>query len=270
MRNIDCTILVTSCDAYQDVEGPFITLFRKYWPDCPFEVVLLTETTETEGFDRTIKTGKGKTWSQMLVEALKQIETPYVLMEMNDFMLAAPVDTANLLKRIEQMKQFDVVNLRLIPNPPGQRPWRETDLLEMPKNTAYCVSCQTGIWQREYLLGLAAQNKSAWEFERYGSFMVGNEPRPILVTPKREYPDVDTVHKGHWVPAGVQLLKENGIDYDYSKRGPQTFTVRLREGFKSLIFALFPWTQIVRIQNLFNIGMKERHKPAPRDTTQPG
>ncbi len=256
MRNTDCTILVTSCDAYQDVEGPFITLFRKYWSDCPFEAVLLTETTETKGFDRIIKTGKGKTWSQMLVEALKQIETPYVLMEMNDFMLAAPVDTANILKRIEQMKQFDVVNLRLIPNPPGQRPWRETDLLEMPKNTAYCVSCQTGIWQREYLLGLAAQNKSAWEFERYGSFMVGNEPRPILVTPKREYPDVDTVHKGYWVPSGVQLLKENGIDYDFSKRGPQTFTVRLREGFKSLIFAIFPWTLIVRIQNLFGIGKK--------------
>ena len=261
MRNTDCTVLVTSCDAYQDVEVPFILLFRKYWPDCPFETVLLTETTQTDGFDRVIKTGRGKTWSQMLVEALKQIETPYVLMEMNDFMLSAPVDTANILKRIDQMKQFDAANLRLIPNPPGHWPYHGTDLLEMPKNTAYCVSCQTGVWHRDYLLGLATQTKSAWEFERYGSFLVGNEHRPILVTPKREFPDADTVHKGYWVPQGVRLLKENGIAYDYSKRGPQTCIIRLREAFKSLIFAIFPWTFIVRLQNLFNIGMKERPRP---------
>ena len=126
----------------------------------------------------------------------------------------------------------------------------------MPKNVAYCVTCQTSIWNREFLLDLANRNKSAWEFERYGSFQVGDETRPILVTRTREMPDVDTVHKGYWVRAGVNLLKANGIDYDFTKRPPQPFTVRIREGFKALIFAVFPWTLIVRIQNIFNIGMK--------------
>ena len=32
----DCTVLVTSCDKYRDVEGPFCALWEKYWPDCPF------------------------------------------------------------------------------------------------------------------------------------------------------------------------------------------------------------------------------------------
>ncbi len=262
MRNQDCTVLVTSCDAYHDVERPFITLFRRYWPDCPFETVLLTETIASKEFDRVITTGKGKNWSQMLVEALKQIKTPYILMAMNDFMLSAPVDTKNILRRIDQMKTFGAVNLRLIPNPPGRKTGPDPDLLEMPKDTAYCVSCQTGIWERSYLLRIASKTKSAWEFERYGSFMVGDETRPILVTREREFPDVDTVHKGYWVPAGVQLLKKNNIDYDFSRRPPQPFTVRLREALKSFIFAVFPWTLIVRIQNIFNIGMKEHPKKA--------
>lgn len=256
MKNKECSVLVTSCDSYRDVEGPFIALFRKYWPDCPFETILLTETQGSEGFDRVITTGKGKNWCQMLVEALDQIETPYVIMSMNDFMLASPVDTNLILKRLGQMKDADAVNLRLVPLPPGRTPWRDTDLMEFPKNAAYCVSCQTGIWNKEYLRGLAMRNRSAWEFERYGSFMVGDETRPILVTRTREMPDVDTVHKGYWVQAGVNLLKANGIDYDFSKRPPQPFTVRIREGFKALIFAIFPWTLIVRIQNIFNIGMK--------------
>ncbi len=260
MKNRQCTILVTSCDAYRDVERPYIELFRKYWSDCPFEVVLLTETDPTCGFDRVITTGKGLTWSQMLVEALDQIDTPYVLMQMNDFMISQKVDTALIIKRLEQMIAANAVNLRLIPTPPGRIKWRDTDLLEHPKDTAYCVSCQTGIWERKYLQDLASRNKSAWEFERYGSFMVGGESRPILVSPIREIPDVDTVHKGHWVPAGVKLLKDNDIKYDFSVRGLPPLKVRLCEGVKKLIFAVFPWTLIVRIQNLFDVGMKEKKK----------
>ncbi len=262
MKNVDCTILVTSCDAYLDVVGPFVALWRKYWPDCPFETVLLSETLLSEGFDRVILTGKGKTWCQMLVEALDQISTPYVVMLMNDYYLEAPVDTANFLRRLEQAKTFNVANLRLNPNPPGRTPFSVGgavfDLFEFPKNEAYCVTCQTGIWNREYLRGLAARNKSAWEFERFGSFMLEGETRPLLVTPTREFPFLDVVHKGYWEPWGVRVLKENGIAYDFSKRGTPSFKVRVREGVKSLIFKIFPWTLIVRVQNLLGVGMKEK------------
>ena len=88
MKKNGCTVLVTSCDAYRDVERPFVSLFRKHWPDCPFALVLLTETAAehdgridaANGFDRIIATGLGKNWCQMLAEALEQIETPYVLL----------------------------------------------------------------------------------------------------------------------------------------------------------------------------------------------
>lgn len=267
MRQKDCTVLVTSCDAYSDVAAPFIVLFRKYWPDCPFEVVLLTETVAPPAagpaFDRVIATGRGKCWCEMLAEALGQVDTPYVILQMDDFYFSAPVDTANILRRLDQAKAFDVANLRLVPLPPGRTPWPGTDLLEMPKDVAYCVTCQTGIWNRDYLLGLARRNKSAWEFERYGSFMVGGERRPLLVTPAKEYPVLDTVHKGYWEPCGVRVLRENGLACDFSRRGTPPLAVRLREGAKKLVFALFPWTLIVRVQNVFNAGMKE----SPKDMT---
>ena len=61
--NIDCTVVVGSCDKYADLLGPFIALFRKFWPDCPFEVVLVTEhDPHIEGFDRTIACGGGMNW----------------------------------------------------------------------------------------------------------------------------------------------------------------------------------------------------------------
>ncbi len=264
MKNADCTILVTSCDAYLDIVGPFVALWRKYWPDCPFETVLVSETLTSEGFDRVILTEVDTPWSLRVVAALDQISTPYVMMLMNDYYLEAPVDTARFLRRLEQAKMFNAANLRLNPNPPGRTRFVPStpvnnaalDLLEFPKNEAYCVTCQTGIWNREYLRGLAARNKSAWEFERFGSFMLEGETRPLLVTPTKEFPFFDAVHKGYWELRGVRVLKENGIDYDFSRRGMPPFSARLREAVKSLIFKIFPWTLIVRIQNFLGVGMK--------------
>ena len=262
--NADLTVLVTSCDAYHDVEAPFLRLFRRHWPDCPFELVLLTETglpveglpSGVMGFDRVVATGKGKSWCTMLAEALEKVDTPYVLMLMNDYLLSAPVDTGAFLARLGQAKAFDAANLRLNPNPPGRRRWRDTDLLEYPKNVAYSVTCQTGIWNRGYLLGLARRNRSAWEFERYGSFMLEGETRPLLVTPTKEFPFVDAVHKGCWEKFGVEVCERNGIAVDFAARGLPPLSVRIVEGVKSLIFAIFPWTLIVRVQNLFGIGKK--------------
>ena len=267
-RNSDCTVLVASCDKYADLLGPFSTLWRKFWPDCPFETVLVTETVPSENlaFDRIIACGKGRNWCARLVDSLKQIETRYVLLLCDDYYLAAAVDTTLVLKRLEQANRFDAVNLRLIPNPVTKIPYRE-GLREYRKNTAYCIATQAGFWNREFLLGLARDKASIWEFERQGSFDLAGEARPILGTPTKEFPFVDAVHKGYWEPFGVQVLKENGIDYDFSRRGLPPLRVRLREGVKSLVFKVFPWTLIVRVQNLLDVGMKERANsgsPVPR------
>ena len=243
--NNDCTVLVTSCDAYRDVEAPFLRLFRKYWPDCPFALAVNGETGAADGFDRAILTGRGKTWSQMLVEALDQIETPYVIMLMNDYFLEAKVDTALILRRLAEAKEKDALNYRLCPNPP-----------RAVKNTAYSVSCKAGIWNRKFLRDLAAKTKSAWEFERYGSYMFDlADPRPILVTERQEFPFLDVVHKGYWEPWGVALLKREGIAYDFSMRGTPPLSVRLKERAKDIIFNLNP-ELVTRIQNVFNVGKK--------------
>ena len=257
MKNGECTVLVCSCDKYHDVEKPFIALWRKFWPDCPLETVLLSETLSSDGFDRAILTGRGKTWCEMLAEALEKIESPYVLMLMNDYFLNAPVDTTAFLRRLDEARRFDAASLRLNPMPPGRKAWDGSDLLEMPKNVGYCVTCQTSIWNKTFLLGLARRNKSAWEFERYGSFMVDDEKRPLLVTPTKEFPFVDAVHKGHWETFGLAVCRENEIDLSGITRTLPPFKVRLIEGVKGLIFRMVPTTLLVRIQNRFALGAKE-------------
>ena len=263
MISTDCTVLVCSCDKYADLLAPFSMLWRKYWPDCPFETVLVTETKPSEElcFNRVVACGKGGNWCGRLVEALGTVKTPYVIMLCDDYYLASPVNTEDVLQRLAQAKSFDAANLRLIPNPvPGVRNSKlsEGGLFEYRKNTAYCIATQAGIWNCEFLLGLARGKSSIWEFERYGSFEVGDEPRPLLVTPTKEFPFLDAVHKGHWEKFGVKCLADNGIAYDFSKRGLPPFKVRFVEGLKAFVFAVVPNDWIVRVQNAFGLGAKER------------
>ena len=64
--NDNCTVLVASCDKYADLLGPFSTRWRKFWPDCPFEVVLVTENEPENAkelcFDRVVACGAGGNW----------------------------------------------------------------------------------------------------------------------------------------------------------------------------------------------------------------
>ena len=253
MMHPDCTVLVVSCDAYADVVPPFIALWRKFWPDCPFETVLLTETVPCDGFDRVLAVGACDAWAPRIRRAIDQVATPYVLLVLNDYYLAAPVDTARMLRRLEEAKRYDALNLRLNPNPPGRRPWPGSDLLEMPKNVAYCVTCQTGIWNRAFFAGLVSRTRSAWEFERHGSFMFdGSESRPLLVTARQEFPFVDAVHKGYWEKEGIAVCERNGVPIDFAARGRPPISVKIREGLKDAVFAIFPWTLLVRLQNMFD------------------
>lgn len=246
-----CTVLVASCDAYADVVPGFEFFWQKYWPDCPFEVVLLTENLpETEGmFQRVIRVGVGLNWSQCLTRALEQISTPYVMFLCNDYYLNAPVDTTQIGKRLSQAIQLNAVNLRLIPNPPTKHVFDASlGLLEYRKQTAYCISTQTGFWNREFLLGLLSKTASAWEFERRGSYLVADETRPILATMTREFPFLDVIHKGYWEAFGVAHCRAHGVDIDWKKRGLPGIGIRIKEGLKKVIFDLNP-DYVTRIQN---------------------
>ena len=131
-----------------------------------------------------------------------------------------------------------------------------------------CSSLSSGIWFCPWLrkteaaifpsVSLLRGKSSIWEFERFGSFEVGSEKRPLLVTTTKEFPFVDAVRRGHWEKFGVAVCRENGIEPDFSVRGLPPLGAKLAEGFKALVFALVPNTLIVRIQIAIGAGAKER------------
>lgn len=91
MKQNNCTILVCSCDAYSDCWEPFFYLLKKYWPDCPYEIVLNTESEAftIDGLDivcyQFYNKGERVPYGDRLLRHLNAIRTPYILILMDDF-----------------------------------------------------------------------------------------------------------------------------------------------------------------------------------------
>jgi hypothetical protein len=52
----DLSILVNSCDSYDDLWEPYFSLFHVQWADCPYPVYLNTETKRYNRSDMKIET----------------------------------------------------------------------------------------------------------------------------------------------------------------------------------------------------------------------
>ena len=256
----ELSIIVASCDAYSDLWHPFSALFRTYWSDCPFEVVLVTESEvvdkEKYVFDRVVACGRGMGWADRLTAGLNQVKTPYVIMLCDDYLLCDQVDTDKINGLLCLAKKYRAGNLRMIQNPKHSRVFSEAeDLGEYAKGTAYCVATQAGIWDVAFLKQLAKGYNSIWEFERLGSFQCVGLEQPILGTRRMAFPFEDAVHKGKWEEFGVRLCDRNGIEIDFSRRGKMSNLMVAKEHLKGAILDMNP-NLVVRLQNLFGLGKK--------------
>ena len=114
MKKRDVTILVNSCDLYEDTWYPFFKLLQIQWPDCPYRIVL---NTETKKYDcpflnvETINSGNGLSWTARLKYVLNQIDSEFVLFFLEDFFLLEPVRTEAFDKAWSIIKENQDVGL---------------------------------------------------------------------------------------------------------------------------------------------------------------
>ena len=108
------TILVQSCDMYEDAWEPFFRLWHIFWEDCPYRIVLCTEEKQykCDFMDvETINTGNGLSWSARLRYALDRIDSKYVLFSIDDFFLTEKVNIEIFGKALELMENDKSIGL---------------------------------------------------------------------------------------------------------------------------------------------------------------
>ena len=86
----DVTLLVVSCDAYQDLWHPYFHCLFKYWPDCPFPISLGSNSLAyPDSRIKSIQIGPDLDYSSNLLAMLDRIETPWLILWIEDLLLSA-------------------------------------------------------------------------------------------------------------------------------------------------------------------------------------
>ncbi len=216
----ESSILVVSCDKYSDLWQPFFTLFWRYWNDCPFDVYLLSNfLTYPDPRVKTLAMGEDKNWSGSLLEALKQIDTPYLILMLEDFFFRKPVNTDEIFRCIEALKALNGRMLRLIPRPKPDKPVLNCSFLGYIRATsAFRISTQGSLWEKSALMSLLRDGENIWEFEINGTKRIRNQTgyycvwQPVLTYHHH------VVERGKWFRSEARQFRAARIGCDFSKR----------------------------------------------------
>lgn len=228
-----CSVLVCSCDSYEDIWNPFFSLLKLNWKNLGYPVVLNTESESfsIEGLDiitySLYEKNKQVTWSKRLIDTLNRIDSEYVIILLDDYLLESPVNEDVLNKCIRYMDEDTEIASFNFKSQPGPN----IDNVDFPgfslrgKKAPYRTSCQSAIWRRKLLLEYLRPHESAWQFEIWGSVRSRRLPWKLYCSNSGETQVFDYCHgriiiRGKYYRPDVRRIeKKLNIKLQTEKRG---------------------------------------------------
>jgi hypothetical protein len=228
------TMLVNSCDAFEDCWHPFFTLLGRYWVSDRPRILLNTESKSWVDAEVDVITTKVQrdlnrrlSWSECLEAALHMVDTPLVLYLQEDYFIETPVDVDRIDHYASLMMQDpDIQHIGLTHFGAGH------PLLDDPREGLSCIgpratyriSTQAGLWRTETLLSYLLPWESGWMFELLGTMRSWRRSDQFLTLDRRTTrPAIEYQHtgivKGKWSPFVLPLFEKEGLVLDYDIRG---------------------------------------------------
>ncbi len=263
----DYSILINTCDKFEDCWNPFFKLWNLYWPDCKGKVYLNTEFKDyvypgldiipVKGCVGKQYKGKYATWSQCLRWALERIDSDVILYMQEDYFLNDYVKNDIVEEYVKLM--YDKPDLSCIQlthhGIPSLSPTEYNHLHYSDPNYFSYLSCQASLWRKEIMMSLIRDHETAWNFEWWGSKRAKYMGLEFLTINhswlKKEgviIPYIATgIIGGRWYRPVVELFKDHQIEMDYSKRG---FYEKKKPNVKKRIYikySIWKWRSISEV-----------------------
>lgn len=233
MRKYDCTILVNSCDKYEDILDTFFELLHRFWPDIPFEIALSTESLEYKNKYFEIKNlhpkNKECSWTERIEDTLNQISSNYVLLMLDDLFLYDYVQTEKVLENLQSLKENDkIVNFTYWPILNDTEESVYPGFKKRKEVAKYKVAAILGLWNKKHFLKyVKGYKENIWEFEpnatiRSNTLYKSDEFYVSKDFPKQIFPYNFAKYglfSGKWFKANKELFKSLGIKIAFKKRG---------------------------------------------------
>lgn len=171
MNDVDCSILVLTCDKNVSLMNIFMSFFWSNWKDCPFRVYLGFENIKPEYSKSIILNSDETKWGKRTLGYLKTLKTKYVMIILDDFIVEKQVDTESIKRYISYMRNDgDIVSIAIADIYDKNNSATEYgELVKRPKKANYLLNLQACLWHRETLISLMRENENPWQTELFGS-----------------------------------------------------------------------------------------------------
>lgn len=217
------TILVYAWDPYQPAWPVFCYGLHKYWPDCPYPLVFLTNELEAP-CGTTIKVGGVNNFYHKMVFALERIKTPFILFMHEDYWIKDFVCTENIEQYVSLLENGLAEYIRLIPIPPPDRDfYLDKRLGIINTNSEYRISFMASLWRVSTLQDLMDPSLSLWEHEKYGTRLSASYGDRFLSVKKSSYGIdyvVTAISNKLWSSAAYEYVEREGLLVDFDKLIP--------------------------------------------------
>lgn len=217
-------ILICSCDYYSDCWKPIICSFNKYWPDCEYDKLIVSNHKDEDipGV-RIIKVGDHKGWASDTLKAVEMTDYDYYIYFQEDYWLNKPVDNDAIMMHIAHCEENGVEYLKIEPDRPKCDQYRigDSNYCKNPLDKKYTINSAVAVWSRGLFKKVCVPGWTGWDFEykiigylKANHIVVNSEvlhssviyPKGITMIP------ANGIQRGRWTPAGVAFLKENGFE----------------------------------------------------------
>lgn len=233
MENNNCSIVINSCDGYEDIWKPFFSCFKDNWKNCPYPIFLNTEHKNYahEGLNITalnVIKNKKIEWGERLLDCLSRIETEYVLMLFDDFCLEHEVNQSEIENCLQAMEKDENIDAFYIDHLfPELMDGTDAKFVEVPIGKEYRLNSCPCIWRKSSLMKYTGKIDNAWAWEYFGTFRT-EKAKASKIYALNALPDLfpynykigGAIHRGQWVKSVIEPINEKyNLNIDFSKRG---------------------------------------------------
>ena len=232
------SILVNSCDSYQDIWPYFFEILNRTWRGEKPTIFLNTESMKCDFKDTEVITlnlipGKNKDtpWGERLLDCLSRINTDYVLMMLEDFLFEEPIKTEIISDCIESMElNHSIAAYQFIHASEGYEASQEKNICKgfskRKTHGHFKIVAGPSLWRKKDLMLLTLKSDSPWGWEYFGNYRTyfcGKSfygiDDPELNVFVYDIKHGGAIHRGKWVGYKMaELQKKYDIQIDYGDR----------------------------------------------------
>jgi hypothetical protein len=252
----DLTIVVNSCDKYEELWEPFFKILFSQWQGLEKSSIPIVLIANTKKFNnprvRVFNSGKEISWSDTVNRALNTVKTRYILYLQDDYFITH-LDLNRLEELFNAMKKEQFGYMQISCGATGERKAFKNiqGLFYKNKFEKYRTSLQAAFWDKKVFSYLLNLKEKIWDFEIKGSMRSEGNMAPFMVIMENE-PIIfmNMVAEGHLDDERIRSIqKMYGIQWDHSLPLKSEIPI-IKVVFKQILIYLY-WSVLKPVEKYF-------------------